>query len=156
MIANFLEDKWGPIELYKKGYIPKHAKLKNLAGQIVNVRQRADTFANYYEQRTMDKCPNITSHRRNKHNTLFPTIADISAEPFSIEELEDVIRNFKNNNAPGPSGVPIEAVKLLDIDSKLALLKLMNQCLMDRKVTLDMNQADLAVIFNKGLTDLPV
>eukprot|EP00972_Heterocapsa_arctica_P046335 6836582-Heterocapsa_arctica.AAC.1 len=44
----------------------------------------------------------------------------------------------------------------LDTDSKLALLKLLNKCLSDRTVTLDMNQADLAVIFKKGLTDLPI
>eukprot|EP00972_Heterocapsa_arctica_P067700 9995892-Heterocapsa_arctica.AAC.1 len=62
----------------------------------------------------------------------------------------------KNNKAPGPSGVPIEAINLLNGDSKLALLKLLNNCLRDRKVTLDMNQADLAVIFKKGLTDLLV
>eukprot|EP00972_Heterocapsa_arctica_P019196 2832014-Heterocapsa_arctica.AAC.1 len=47
-------------------------------------------------------------------------------------------------------------MKLLDTDSKLALLKLLNKCLLDRKVTLDMNQADLAVIFKKGFTDLPI
>eukprot|EP00972_Heterocapsa_arctica_P115565 16448435-Heterocapsa_arctica.AAC.1 len=47
-------------------------------------------------------------------------------------------------------------IKLLDTDSKLALLKLLIKCLSDRKVTLDMNQADLAVIFNKGFTDLPI
>eukprot|EP00972_Heterocapsa_arctica_P031300 4608271-Heterocapsa_arctica.AAC.1 len=83
-------------------------------------------------------------------------MANISTLPIDIEELEDVIRQFKNNKAPGPSGVPIEAIKLLDDKSKLALLKLLNNCLRDREVTLDMNQADLAVIFNEGLIDLPM
>eukprot|EP00972_Heterocapsa_arctica_P016255 2399130-Heterocapsa_arctica.AAC.1 len=71
-------------------------------------------------------------------------MANVSTLSIDIEELEDVIRKFKNNKAPGPSGVPIEAIKLLDDESKLALLKLLNNCLRDRKVTLDMNQADLA------------
>eukprot|EP00972_Heterocapsa_arctica_P022803 3356853-Heterocapsa_arctica.AAC.1 len=50
MIAKFVEDKWDPIKLYKNGYIPKHTKLKNLQGQLVNDWQRPDTFADYYEK----------------------------------------------------------------------------------------------------------
>eukprot|EP00972_Heterocapsa_arctica_P066132 9756618-Heterocapsa_arctica.AAC.1 len=50
MIAKFVEDKWDPIKLYKKGYIPKHTKLNNLQGQLVNDRQRPDTFAELYEK----------------------------------------------------------------------------------------------------------
>eukprot|EP00972_Heterocapsa_arctica_P042350 6241220-Heterocapsa_arctica.AAC.1 len=50
MIANFVEEKWDPIKLNKKGYIPKHNKLKNLEGQRVHDRQRPDTFAEYYEK----------------------------------------------------------------------------------------------------------
>eukprot|EP00972_Heterocapsa_arctica_P107722 15865629-Heterocapsa_arctica.AAC.1 len=73
-----------------------------------------------------------------------------------MEELENVIRKFKNNKAPGPSGVPIEAIKLLDEPSKILLLALLNKNLRDHKVSSDMNLADLAVIFKKGLTDLPI
>eukprot|EP00972_Heterocapsa_arctica_P047213 6964880-Heterocapsa_arctica.AAC.1 len=108
MIAKFVEDKWDPIELYKKGYIPNHTKLKNLHGQLVNDRQRPDTLADYYEK---------TQWSNSRH----------------VPITQDVIQKFKNNKAPGPSGVPIEAVKLLDDDSKLALLKLLNNCLRDRK-----------------------
>eukprot|EP00972_Heterocapsa_arctica_P048170 7102951-Heterocapsa_arctica.AAC.1 len=84
----------------------------------------------------MGQSPNLADHRRNP--------ANINTNPITLEELEDVIRKFKHNKAPGPSGVPIEAIKLLDEDSKLALLKLLNNCLIHRKVSLDMNQADLA------------
>eukprot|EP00972_Heterocapsa_arctica_P055951 8252783-Heterocapsa_arctica.AAC.1 len=48
--ANFQNDKWDPIKMYKKGYIPKHTKLKDLEGQLVNDRKRPDTFAEYDEK----------------------------------------------------------------------------------------------------------
>eukprot|EP00972_Heterocapsa_arctica_P080966 11933299-Heterocapsa_arctica.AAC.1 len=59
-------------------------------------------------------------------------------------ELDDAVRNFENKKAPGPSGVPIEAVKLLDETSQLAFLLLLNYCLNSGKVSRDMNKADLA------------
>eukprot|EP00972_Heterocapsa_arctica_P073817 10897389-Heterocapsa_arctica.AAC.1 len=155
MIAKFVEDKWDPIKLYKKEYIPKHTKLKNLDGKLVNDRQRPDTFAEYYEKIQWHNPRNVPITQGIKTTTLFQTMANINTAPIELEELEDVIRKFKNNKAPGPCGVPIEAIKLLDEESKTALLKLLNNCLRNRKVTLDMNQADLAVIFKKGLTDLP-
>eukprot|EP00972_Heterocapsa_arctica_P090495 13352344-Heterocapsa_arctica.AAC.1 len=155
MIAKFVEDKWDPIKLYEKGYIPKHTKLNNLHGQLVNDRQRPDTFADYYEKVQWSNSRNVPITQGINTTPLFPTMANVNTLPIYIEELEDVIRKFKNNKAPGPSGVPIEAIKLLDDDSKLALLNLLNNCLRDRKVTLDMNQADLAFIFNKGSLTFP-
>jgi hypothetical protein len=90
-----------------------------------------------------------------KSTPLFETKANISMEPITFEEFEWVVSNFKKNKAPGPSGVPIEAVKLLDRDAKNALITILNHCLRTKQVTLDMNQADLAVIFKKGITDQP-
>eukprot|EP00972_Heterocapsa_arctica_P089008 13126482-Heterocapsa_arctica.AAC.1 len=58
-----------------------------------------------------------TPHQKNKGiNTLplFDTSADINIGDITMLELNNIIRNFKNNKAPGPSGVPIEAVKPLD------------------------------------------
>eukprot|EP00972_Heterocapsa_arctica_P064917 9582855-Heterocapsa_arctica.AAC.1 len=70
-------------------------------------------------------------------------------------ELDDAARNFKNNKAPGPSGLPIEAIKLLDETSKRVFLHLLNSCLNSGKVPRDMNKADLAVIVKKGPTNKP-
>eukprot|EP00972_Heterocapsa_arctica_P090796 13396943-Heterocapsa_arctica.AAC.1 len=70
-------------------------------------------------------------------------------------ELDDAVRNFKNKEAPGPSGVPIEAIELLDETSKLLFLHLLKTCINSVKVSRDVNKADLAVIFKKGATDKP-
>eukprot|EP00972_Heterocapsa_arctica_P017741 2621904-Heterocapsa_arctica.AAC.1 len=64
MIANFLEHKWDPIGLYEQGYIPKHTKLKHLAGQIVNDRQRPDTFAEY-DEKVQWKKARVSQHKES-------------------------------------------------------------------------------------------
>eukprot|EP00972_Heterocapsa_arctica_P027242 4004626-Heterocapsa_arctica.AAC.1 len=64
MIANFVEDRWDPIKLYTKGYIPKHTELKNLNGQLVNERQRPDTFAEYYKS-PMEEYQRCTPYPRH-------------------------------------------------------------------------------------------
>eukprot|EP00972_Heterocapsa_arctica_P054923 8098955-Heterocapsa_arctica.AAC.1 len=110
MIANFQNDKWDPIKLYKHKYIPKRTKLKNLDGQLVNDRKRPDTFAEYDEKVQWNN-PQISPITEGiKTTALFPTAANVNTNPITSEELEDVIREFKNNKAPGPSGVPIEAI----------------------------------------------
>ena len=37
--------------MHKKGYAPKHTKLKDMQGRQVHDRLRANTFADYYEQK---------------------------------------------------------------------------------------------------------
>eukprot|EP00972_Heterocapsa_arctica_P033803 4974969-Heterocapsa_arctica.AAC.1 len=58
--------------MYKKGFVPKHTKLKNLQGHLVNDRQRPDTFAEYYAKGAMDKCENLSNHRGNQNYASIP------------------------------------------------------------------------------------
>ena len=50
-LSELSDNKWDPVKMRKKGYTPKHAKLKDLQGIQVHDRLRATTFADYYEQR---------------------------------------------------------------------------------------------------------
>ena len=39
------DNNWDPIKTHKKGYLPKHTKLKDINGNQVHDRLRAETFA---------------------------------------------------------------------------------------------------------------
>ena len=50
LLSELGDNKWDPVRMHKKGYTPKHTKLKYLQGRQVHDRLRATTFADYYEQ----------------------------------------------------------------------------------------------------------
>eukprot|EP00972_Heterocapsa_arctica_P110705 16300316-Heterocapsa_arctica.AAC.1 len=115
-----------------------------MQGKLVNDRQRPDTFVEYYGKVQWHNNRATTPEDGIKTTPLFDTPADIYTGDITMLELDDVVRNFNNNKAPGPSGVPIEAIKLLDETSKRSFLQLQNNCLNTGKVSRDMHKADLA------------
>ena len=52
-VKGFKENRWDLIKNIKKGYTPKYTKMRNLDGNLVNDRERAETLAKYFEQRQM-------------------------------------------------------------------------------------------------------
>lgn len=71
-------------------------------------------------------------------DTLFPThplrgedeIRDVGDFPlFTIEELQNAVRTMKNNKAPGPDGIPVEALKVAVRHCPHLLLDMYNSCL---------------------------
>ena len=51
LLSELRDNKWDPVKMRKKGYTPKHTKLKDMQGRQVHDRLRATTFADYYEQK---------------------------------------------------------------------------------------------------------
>ena len=51
LLSKLSDNKWDPVKMHKKGYTPKHTKLKDLQGRQVHDRLRVTTFADYYEQK---------------------------------------------------------------------------------------------------------
>ena len=49
LLSELRDNKWDPVKMRKKGYTPKHTKLKDMQGRQVHDRLRATTFADYYE-----------------------------------------------------------------------------------------------------------
>ena len=72
-----------------------------------------------------------------------------------MNELEEAIRQLKSNKAPGPDGIPSELIKWLDSESRKVVLELLNDCWDKETLTKDMNDAKLAIIYQKGSTALP-
>eukprot|EP00972_Heterocapsa_arctica_P025274 3723425-Heterocapsa_arctica.AAC.1 len=80
---------------------------------------------------------------KHRHLTPQPT-STLATLPLLSSTTQCV--TSKSNKTPGPSGVPIEAIRLLDETSKLMFLQLLSNCFNSGKVSRDMNKADLAVI----------
>ena len=77
---------------------------------------------------------------------------DIATNQFTMEEMEDCLSKLKNKKAPGPNEIKIEYIKWLPREGKEELLNLINQCYIEKRTTLHMNQANVVSIFKKGDT----
>ena len=57
-----------------------------------------------------------------------------SEEPFTMEELEKVIKSLPTRKSPGEDGVRYEDIKLLDKQKLKVLLSIYNVCYLHRKI----------------------
>ena len=152
-LSELKDNNWDPVKMHKKGYTPKHTKLKDLDGNQVHDRLRAETFAEYYEKQhwaeTNEIRPDI------EQNNIFAINNEINTGEITLTELSEAIKRLKNNKAPGPDDVPAELIKWLDDESRQIILEHLNRCWRNERLPKDMNDARLAIIFKKGSTDLP-
>ena len=51
LIYELRDNNWDPVKMHKKGYTPKHTKLRDEQGRQVHDRLRAKTSADYYENK---------------------------------------------------------------------------------------------------------
>ena len=98
-LAEFQDLNWEPVKRMRKGYIPKHTKIRNRRGEIVNDRIRAETFADYYEN---EHWAINNNDYQVKRDLLHETHEDINTQPIDLEELNIAIKLLKRKKAPGP------------------------------------------------------
>ena len=72
---------------HQKGYTPKYTKMRNLDGNLVNDRERAETLATYFEQRQWHKTRQTPPEHNIPSNNLFETNLNIRTDDFDIQEL---------------------------------------------------------------------
>ena len=144
---------WDPVKIQKKGYTPKHTKLKNRQGQQVHDRMRAETFADYYEYEHWAE--DIVDRPEITDTPIHPLNEEVETGDIDIQELEEAVGKLRNNKAPCPDEVPPELTKWLDSESGKVILELLNDCWNKESLTKDMNDARLAIIYKKGCTDVP-
>ena len=131
--------------------------MKNERGELVNDRMRPDTFADYFEKVQWARGEQIDQQRQETPDTepIYDTEADVKQEPFTKEELNDAISRLTNNKTPGPNKVTSELMKLLSGEAREKLRELLNRCWEEEEPFEEMDQADLAVIYNKRKQNNP-
>ena len=81
----FKENKWDLITNTKKGYTPKYTKMRNLDGNLVNDRERAETLANYFEQRQWHNTRQTPPEHNTPSNNFFETNLNIRTDDFDTQ-----------------------------------------------------------------------
>ena len=98
--------------------------MRNLGGNIVNDRERAETLANYFEQRQWHKTRQTPPEDNTPSNQQMETNRNSRTDDFDIQEMEQAINSFKKNKPPGQSRITAELIKTFDETSKSHSLKL--------------------------------
>ena len=80
---------------------------------------------------------------------------EVETGEIKMKELDEAMKKFKNNKAPGPDEIPAELFKWLDEEPRKVILETLNECWRNETLMKDMNGARLAIIYKKGGTYLP-
>ena len=96
--------------------------MRNLDGNLVNDRERAETLATYLKQRQWHKTRQMPPEHNILSNNLFETNLNIRTEDFDTQDLNSQIKPFKNNKSPGQNRATAELIKAFGEDNKSHLL----------------------------------
>ena len=72
----------------------------------------------------------------------------VKTEEFSLEELDLTIKKLKNNKSPGPDGIPTEFFKMMDEETRLIVLDILNDCWNNEIMPSELELAELVNVEN--------
>ena len=143
--------KWDGLKQVRAKFTPNFTKFKDSAGNHVPYNDYPQKAADYLAT-TQWKCPSA-------ENPVAPPRIDrplqdgryiVSDDPFTIDELNDVLKKIKNNKTPGVDGVPGELFKWLDENNRNLFLQVANTCLRQEEVKQHHMNAVVVSIYKKG------
>ena len=93
-----------------------------------------------------------SSNRSEVFELVLSYCEDKKIAEFSMEELEEVLRNLKNNISRDPEGLVNEIFKdgTIGRNLKLSLLRVMNLCKAERMIPKEMLKTNITTIPKKG------
>ena len=107
----------------RKDFRPSPTNLINPKGKLVSKAARAETFAEYLANQVW-KAPDDESKPFSPPLEKIPT----SARPFTMEELNIVLRALGKRKASGPDAIPAELLQNAPYIFRLYLLDHYNHC----------------------------
>ena len=84
-------------------------------------------------------------HKRIRSN-FHRWAATVETGYITIEEIRISIRKMKNNTSPGPDGIPVEFLKLLDDDGLELIRNILNNCWENEIMPDEMELAELVTL----------
>ena len=156
-IAQHLQDdfhgssiyQWRTARSIRKPFTPRSVNLYNIHGKLTSKDQRATTFAEYLSEKVW-KAPTFLP---DISETPSPTV-DCSA-PFTMSELNIVLRSLSTGRAPGPDSIPADMLKGSQYILKLFLLDHFNHCLSTSMVPDSWALSEVVMLVKKIQQDTP-
>ena len=145
-------EKWTGVKKLKKEQQPRFIHMKDLQGEYVAPRNRAEAIATYLQDK----------HWTNDNNTLvdrtdriqdFRHLFDL--RPFTMTEFDAALSSSKKNKQPGPDNVIMELFSWLNSENKTWFLRLVNLWWSNQYAPEDLFFARVVPIYKKGDTDDP-
>ena len=140
---------WKAIKELKQLYTPNYTKLKNIKGERSLLCKRADTIAEYLEQKHWQANESPPMYQRNK---IHKDKVSFNERDYSIEEFETCVNKTNNRKAPGPDKIQNELIKQLDKENKHTILNLINKWNKNRRIDPETAEATVVTLFKKGDT----
>ena len=153
--------EWAEVKNTKKGFVPKHTKIKHKDGTVASSEARPEVLADYFEEVQWGNKKNAEkreSHAKEKffrNNVLYEKQANITTGEYTLSELRRVLKKAKKGKAPGPDGIPMDVFMFMADDNLMAVLSLINRWKGDRNYPVELTLADIVTIFKKGNVEEP-
>ena len=144
------KEKWQGVRGLKSGFKPRFTQLKDIRGNFVPPKKRAECFAEYLEQK------HWTSHSFSEVESFDDILSDrtlFSVDEFTAIEYDDALKNAKSNKQPGPDGLVMELFKWMNHTNRANILKHINKWWITAKAPPEIFLARVICIFKKGNTD---
>jgi hypothetical protein len=150
MRANLdLRDRWLGIRRLRKGYQAKPYQIHDMHGRPVPLTKRAEAAADYLEHSHWHSAPG-PPHTHRASPLLPPSTYNLG--PLTLEELDAAIHRTKPRKAPGHDGIKNEYWRILDSESRQAVLPLLNQGWDTGHIHRETALAKVVQIFKQGNT----
>ena len=154
-LYNLLEGgQWHAIKKLRKGKIIKHASLRKHDGGVASTAERPDIFADYFETvQWRNLMPSLVPQGRPALGT--PLGIDVS--PFTLVELQTILRRLKQGKAPGGDDISPDFWRAVSDDegATTQLLSLCQRCWNEKSLPSSWRCATVVLLFKKGDAALP-
>ena len=131
---------------------PQFIRLRDLNGELVAPKDRAETIATYLEQKHWN---NPSEHTMPRSDALQRLQDQFNVGQFTLLEFDQALKTTKNNKQAGPDGIAMELFKWMDAENRNFLLNIINHWWRHKQAPESIFRARVVSIFKKGDTDLP-
>ena len=146
------KEKWMGIKNLKKEHNPRFIHMKNLQGEHVAPRNRAEAIATYLQDKHWTNNNNTPVDRTDLIQDL-RHLFDLGQ--FSLAEFDAALSSSKHNKQPGPDNITTELFSWMNTRNRIWFLNLINLWWENQRAPEDLFFARVVPIYKKGDTDEP-
>jgi hypothetical protein len=108
-------EKWQGVKDLKREPQPQFIRLRDLNGELVAPKDRAETIATYLEQKHWN---NPSEHTMPRSDALQRLQDQFDVGQFTLLEFDQALKTTKNNKQAGPDGIAMELFKWMDAENR--------------------------------------